>query len=164
MIRELGEHTAGLSSKHPNRRMSKNTEADWPAMIQAYARGEASVRDLCRRHGVSASALYRRLKAGGVMRRRAPPEAGLLMRLAKALEKKMSRFEESLNAGGALSTADQEREARTLSSLLRMFERISTLSERERKTEATKGTTVDADTLRAELAARLEALRRRSGD
>lgn len=82
----------------------------------------------------------------------------MLPRLMRALENKMAKFEERLQNAELLSPADHEREARTLHSLLRMFERMTELSERA-KAQTPKGRDADADTFRAELAARLDRLR-----
>jgi len=151
--------------------MISKTQVDWRAIARDYTRADCTIMELCVRHSVSRSSLYRRIKAGVFASRSAHKAAspaardahGLLRRLTHALDDKMTKFEQRLQCNELLSSADHEREARTLHSLLRMFERVSELSDAARKAAAAapaaKGFDADADIFRRQLAARLDKLR-----
>ncbi len=153
--------------------MKIKADVDWTAVARDYAVAGYSIADVCARHGVSRSAFYRRKKTWDIRTdaaptKPAPPQPklsrNLLKRLTQALDDKMTKFEERLQCAEPQSSADHEREARTLHSLLRMFERVSELSEDARRARSAtetvaKGIDADADALRRQLAARLDKLR-----
>lgn len=183
---------AGVSPPQPEEpplpavRPSGRTLPDWDAIARDYAASTLAVPDLCTRHAVSASALYRRAKTDGwLMRResgrRAPRRCSrpitMNKRLLAALDLKMTQFESRmLDAASAASVAsptaaDSERDARTLGTLVRLFEKLTGFGEKTAastraapqaglETAAPAGKDAhDADRLRQELAQRLEKLR-----
>ncbi len=101
--------------------------------------------------------------AGGVSRR-----ASIITRLYAALDHKMReiehRIERASHAGGeAMSAADSERDARTLTALARLFEKLSdldtgTAAEAAPKGEAPADKEIDADRFRLKIADRLERM------
>jgi hypothetical protein len=151
------------------------------AIERDYTGDELSVEAICLAHGISMGQLYRHVSEQGwpmrQIRRRAvkvPRPRDLTSRMAIALDQKMAEFETRLTVSRRDATAaDSERDARTLSTLLRLFERLSKL----RNQAATRSKTAagsssraaqmkdtDApDPFRGELARRLERLRGQIG-
>ncbi len=91
-------------------------------------------------------------------------------RLLIALDQKMTEFENRMAQGGITTAADSERDARTLNTLVRLFEKLKgfgSKAEAESKTATAPAQTStsagknahDTDTLRHDLAERLEKLR-----
>jgi hypothetical protein len=83
----------------------------------------------------------------------------------RALDRKMTAFENRLAESDA-SPADSERDARTLNTLVRLFDKLKSLDEKalRRLPAATVSTpaakeAIDADSIRHSLAQRLERLR-----
>ncbi len=163
------------------------TGADWAAVAHDYAAGELTVAALCALHGVSKSALYRQAEIDGWAKRaphrkrrrlvpRPLPNTGkrirsktLARRLLLALDHKMTDFETRI-ADGPATASDSERDARTLNTLVRLFEKLERFTgKRGSRTTAPAGSaattkdTDDADRLRGELARRLETLRGQFG-
>jgi hypothetical protein len=96
-------------------------------------------------------------------------ERELAIRLMNALDQKMTAFEKRLTESDA-SAADSERDARTLNTLVRLFDRLKTVDVKSlRRTPATTvpipdaKDAIDADRLRRELARRLARLRASHG-
>lgn len=88
-------------------------------------------------------------------------DGDIVARLYAALDGKMKEIEDRLAAGDGLSAADNERDARTLTSLARLYEKLSALESTELKSdeqreESHEGT--NADAFRTEIASRLERL------
>jgi DNA primase large subunit len=126
-------------------------------------------------------ALYHRAKIDGWrMRRphRRRSRADLAKRLLGALELKMTRFENRMaESAASANAADSERDARTLNTLVRLFEKLKGLGLGEaatRRARPAKSAPApaddssvkdahDADALRGELARRLEKLRGQLG-
>ncbi|MHA1523005.1 MAG: hypothetical protein ACTSY1_01215 [Alphaproteobacteria bacterium] len=123
---------------------------DWVAVEAGYRDGALTVGEVCRRHGVSQRALYRRARKYAWPLRRGEAETGppapckspgatshkptsrqlLISRLFKTLETQMQSIEHRLNGqSGAVasSAADRERDARTLSALVRTMEKLCEL-------------------------------------
>lgn len=179
--------------------MSEDDATRWADIASAYALGKLSVRQICAEYKISAATLYRRASREGWARRAqakasrgqakasrgrdgrtSKPQARggknrLIARLYSALERKMSEFEEKQNEG-AVSAAESERNARTLNTMVRLFERLQAM---EDKASAQAGSArrgkdahpasaplsaSDADRLRSELAQRLARLRAGRGD
>ncbi len=186
--------------------MSEDDATRWADIASAYALGKLSVRQICAEYKISAATLYRRASREGWARRAqakasrgqakasrgqakasrgrdgrtSKPQAHggknrLIARLYSALERKMSEFEEKQNEG-AVSAAESERNARTLNTMVRLFERLQAM---EDKASAQAGSArrgkdahpasaqlsaSDADRLRSELAQRLARLRAGRGD
>ena len=159
---------------------------DWDAIAHDYAAGALTVDEICAAHAVTRSMVYYRAKTRGWQLRRARShaagrrdEANLTKRLLSALDLKMTQFENRLSEDAAAATAaDAERDARTLNTLVRLFEKLKGLggkgagppaSTRTAKFAATTAATSsrkdahDADRLRGELARRLETLRGQLG-
>lgn len=156
---------------------------DWDAIAHAYAAKVLTVKALSALHGVRRSDLYYHAKRNHwIMRRPAaacprPPssrrpkgEAALLRRLMTALDRKMTEFETRMTlaaADGAPATAaDSERDARTLNTLVRLFDKLkgfgakATSSKGAAAANRTAGKDIhDADRFRNDLARRLERLR-----
>lgn len=162
-----------LSPKHrpPARR-------GWAAIARDYAAGALTVAEICTLHNVSASALYRRAAQEGWKMRRETGTAssgrtqgaGLADRLLIALDQKMTEFENRMTQGGGATAADSERDARTLNTLVRLFDKLKgfgTKGEADGKAAASLPHAAtaagkdahDADRLRHDLAQRLEKLR-----
>ena len=151
--------------------MHEDASSKWAAVAQAYAAGELTVAEICAKYGITQKALYARAREQGWPRRRGPasgrkrkPGPGtarkaLIARLYQALERKMSEFELRLSEG-AQTAADNERDTRTLNTMVRLFERLSALDE---KAGAASGgdadLNADARALREDLARRLDRLR-----
>ena len=92
-------------------------------------------------------------------------ERELAIRLMNALDQKMTAFEARLAESDA-SAADSERDARTLNTLVRLFDRLKTVDEKSLRRAPAANTAIpaakdviDADRLRRELARRLARLR-----
>jgi hypothetical protein len=93
-------------------------------------------------------------------------EAELAKRLLTALDDQMTQLENRRSADPANTAADSDRDARTLTSLVRLFDKLKSLGQ---KTAAPKRAAAaataqgkaahDADRLRHALAERLEKLR-----
>jgi hypothetical protein len=153
-------------------------DRDWEAIERAYAASALTVDEICALHAISRSALYYHARKGG-WRNRVPMADGphrhrvrqqhLGQRLMNALDSKMTEFENRLAAGtasGASTAADAERDARTLNTLVRLFDKLETLGERAGGPAKTvspatpaEGGAYDSDRLRDALARRLERLR-----
>lgn len=113
-------------------------------------------------------------------KRRAKQPADLTQRLLTALDQKMTEFETRMAEGASLNAADSERDARTLNTLVRLFDKLKSFGEKSgaAKKSATPMTSAlpastasaqpsatgtdahDADRLRQELAQRLARLGR----
>lgn len=84
----------------------------------------------------------------------------IVARLYAALDRKMKEIEERISASGeGVSAADAERDARTLTSLARLYEKLSEMEQASEKA-AQKGEfsqkDMNADRQREEIAERLE--------
>ncbi len=123
--------------------MKNNGQVDWVAVRHAYCSSDQKVVDICHQHGVSIPALYyHRRRENWPQRYKTAVTASekskqihksKIERLYLLLDRLMKEFEmEPLNADGTegvpkAGTADRERSARTLSSLIRSFEKIKEL-------------------------------------
>jgi hypothetical protein len=155
---------------------------DWDAVARDYAAGLLTVSEICARHGVSRATLYNRAKIEGwplrhgatvIVQRRT--QAGLTKRLLAALDTKMKQFESRMSeSAGGETAADGERDARTLNTLVRLFEKLKEIGEvsggeaAARSPNAMPGPAIglkpdDAERLRNDLAQRLESLRGQLG-
>jgi hypothetical protein len=148
---------------------------DWAAIQQAYAASASTVDEICAQYKVSRTQLYayaresgwdlRNASAMSEWRRRQARDKALAERLMQALDKKMTAFENRL-ADGHATPADSERDARTLNTLVRLFEKLRSIDEKALRparpasapASAAKDA-IDADSLRHSLAQRLEKLR-----
>jgi hypothetical protein len=157
---------------------------DWAAIAHDYAESTLTVPELCALHSVSSSGLYHRANLDGWTKRsaarraaaahRPPPprhpqgEADLARRLLTALDHKMRAFETRMTQAAAapITAADSERDARTLNTLVRLFDKLKGFGA---KAVAGAGAPAanrpagkdiyDADSFRHDLARRLERLR-----
>ena len=158
---------------------------DWDAIAHDYAASTLTVSEICALHSVSRAVLYNRAMLDGWIKRsarrasavhRPPPrhlakgEADLAGRLLTALDHKMTDFETRMTqaAAGALpaTAADSERDARTLGTLVRLFDKLKGFGAKPAAgAGATPGSPPaekdihDADRFRNYLARRLEGLR-----
>lgn len=167
--------------------MSEDTSPDWAVIADAYARGPLTVAQICAKFGISRGALYRQVRRLNwpmrqqpvTSRRRRPvrrqrggrgaasPQegrSGMVSRLYEALEQRMTELEARM-AQGRRTAAECERDARTLNTLVRLFERLSNM---EAKVRAGAGEAdpasaqllgQDAEQIRRDLARRLDRLR-----
>ena len=157
---------------------------DWAAIAHDYAATALTVPEICALRSVSETALYNRARRDGWIKRsaarRAVPahrpatpadngEADLARRLLTALDQKMTEFETRMfhaAASAPATAADSERDARTLGTLVRLFDKLKGFGA---KAAAGVGSmpgnrtagkdTHDADRFRNDLARRLESLR-----
>jgi hypothetical protein len=163
---------------------------DWSAIRHDYAANELRVDEICVAHGVDRRELYRKVKEQGWPLRQpwrsTPPMApqdALFARLTTVLRRKMRQFEIRLKDLTAVdSAADSERDARTLSTLVRLFEKLNALqaasagkpASSDDRANVSKNTapaspdastkdTHDQERLRGELARRLDALKAQIG-
>ena len=152
---------------------------DWAAIARDYATGALTIAEICALHGLSTAAIYQRAaREGWELRghsarasRRRKDGPNLAGRLLSALDQKMTEFENRMTQGGTATAADSERDARTLNTLVRLFEKLKGFGgtgEAGAKTAAASPDpaatsagklTHDADRLRYDLAQRLEKLR-----
>ena len=156
---------------------------DWGAIAHDYAASALSVPELCALYSVSKSVLYRRINRNGWIKRSAkrraaahrPPtprrpngEEKLARRLLKALDHKMKELETRMTQADAApaTAADSERDARTLGTLVRLFDRLKGIGAKAAGVTGAPaaGRTAgkdhhDADRVRRDLARRLEKLR-----
>jgi hypothetical protein len=152
---------------------------DWQAVECDYRAGLLAVDAICAARGVSRTALYARARSQGwPLRRGAKAQlpdtpGGLARRLLSALEAKMTLFEARMAQGAAAETAaDSERDARTLNTLVRMFDKLTEIgmaggADRSGAPGARATMELnahDAGRLRDDLAQRLERLRGQLGD
>ncbi|NJM34786.1 MAG: hypothetical protein HC850_08815 [Rhodomicrobium sp.] len=161
-------------------------QGDWAAIERDYLAGSMTVSELCAVHGIDRNALYRRIREEGWRKRsetsaRATaakvtpaaksrrPSPGLAERLSTLLDRKMTEFENRM-ADGSATSADTERDARTLNTLVRLLEKLtSPLASNKKRAGATTDAALtskaedDADRIRSDLAQRLERLRGQIG-
>lgn len=154
--------------------MNGDRPSKWVAVAADYADGTLTVAQICARHEITQKALYAQASKQGWPRRNPRRRADgsrrtLIARLYRALEHKMSEFEARL-ADGAQTAADSERDARTLNTMVRLFERLCALEEKAAAAGAQGGAKSadgkpdddiarDARALRGDLARRLDRLR-----
>jgi hypothetical protein len=142
------------------------------------------VDDLCAAHRITRTAFYNfarrenlplRVPMKDGVKRRRIREEDLAQRLLNALDRKMRAFEARLAQGhdAPPSAADAERDARTLNTLVRLFDRLQAAAKDPEPAKVALGRARppaqparagkdmdDADLLRRDLAQRLERLRR----
>jgi len=148
----------------------------WAEIRRAYLAANEPVSILCRRFGISTGTLYRRARGENWPKRRQakelafvtslPGSAGqdaLVARLYEALRLQMTAIEKRLQAMPDLeetnATTIAERDARTLSTLVRTLEKLIELQgDVSNGAEKTKhaGAELDAERFRVELIRRIE--------
>ena len=154
------------------------TPRDWAGIARDYAAGALTIAEICALYGVSTSAIYQRAALEGWKKRghaaRASRHrngaASMTERLLSALDRKMTEFETRIAQCATTTAADSERDARTLNTLVRLFEKLkgsggngatdakAAAAPVPAATSAGKDAH-DADRLRHDLARRLEKLR-----
>src|SRR5262245_57327704 len=156
--------------------LSPYADRDWEAIASAYAARDLKVTEICALHAISVTAFYNRARKEGWRNRVAMVDGpkrrkvrthDLGQRLLDALGAGMTAFEQRLAGQGASATAaDAERDARTLTILVRLFAKLQMLAASEeparkaaRPANSAAGGDDDADDLRGALALRLERLR-----
>lgn len=160
---------------------STNPAPDWQAIAQDYAERLLSVEEICLLHDIGPKRLYQRIKDEGWPGRRKPNKysanrvlasaADMPNRLLRALDMKMTELENRMAAGTEPPTAaDCERNARTLNTLVGLFEKLRKQAALDQAPgQKASGGAVspagarDADELRRELAERLQRLNRGAG-
>ena len=127
--------------------MKNNGQVDWAAVRHAYCAGDQKVAEICQHYGISKAGLYYHRKtnnwpsrnnvSGTVAASSKQIRKNKIERLYLLLDRLMEEIEmQPVNAldddGVSKSgTADRERSARTLSSLVRSFEKIKELEAEE---------------------------------
>jgi transposase-like protein len=155
------------------------SEIDWTEIALQYARGVLAVREICENFGISTSALYRRARREGWPSRKnssrqieqdlPDAEDTMTARLYRALDRKLGVIEQRIAKSDtgevSMSPSDNERDARTLNSLMRLYERLNEIEGRNPIAEPSTDTEVepnDAEQTRKELAQRFARLRERN--
>ncbi len=151
-------------------RQDGSEEPDWDAIQTAYHTRELTVDALCRRHGIAASRLYRRIREDGWIRRTdlglaALPQDGLahamLIRLRNVIARRIRSIEDRPAEAAMTETAlEGERQARAIAALVRALDQVVALEQRMQTVSSEPGADDDAATAawRAELAEALAAL------
>jgi len=123
--------------------MKNNDQVDWVAVRHAYCAGDQKIAEICQHYGIAATGLYYRRRIENwphrnnmsataektskqIHKNKIERLYALLDRLMKEIEMGTSNpvNDEGVSISG---TADRERSARTLSSLIRSFEKIKEL-------------------------------------
>lgn len=140
---------------------------DWAAVRADYETGNASVASLCRKWRLHRGQLYRRIASESWTMRRPREEVTTLVlthRLRRLAERELASLELARDAQDSpASPADSERAAKALAGLVKVIENIAALEQRLAQAAAPAGNghaAIDDDALRAELARRLEKMRR----
>lgn len=148
----------------------------WSEIRRAYSETDEPVSALCKRFGISTGAFYRHARREKWPKRTRPKEAAdrviqtasikpdeLVTRLYETLRQQMIAIEKRLKTMPDLdannATATAERDARTLSTLVRTLEKLIELQGNVSKgVEDTNGTgtELDAERFRIELVRRIE--------
>jgi hypothetical protein len=149
------------------------TERDWASLARDYAAKALTVDQVSALYAISRSALYNRASRDGWhmrvgmtsgTKRRRVRRADFGQRLMIALDRKIADFE--ARRDNALSAADAERDARTLNTLVRLYDKLRGMAGKSTGPAAhpanaaqAEKDTHDPDGLRRDLARRLETLR-----
>ena len=141
-----------------------------------YADTKVTVAQIGERFGVSASAICKlarkrgwptRLELIGSSPRRGLPStpkarAVLAQRLCDAISKKLDQMEKGMECGD-LSSADYERDAKSLGSMISGMEKVAAVSsdgDKKRKPQAAEPTVAEVERVRREIVERFERLQR----
>jgi hypothetical protein len=166
----------------PDSPANPTSARDWAAIAHDYAATALTVSEICALRSITHTALYNRARRDGWIKRsaalraashrptRARPDKGkadLARRLLTALDHKMTEFETRMTqakAAAPATAADSERDARTLGTLVRLFDKLKGFGAKAaagaKPGSWTAGKdTHDADRFRNDLARRLESLR-----
>ena len=161
--------------------MKNNGQVDWAAVRHAYCAGDQTVTEICQHYGITKAGLYYRRRIENwphrnnmsataekatqqIHKNKIERLYALLDRLMKEIEMESSSTtgDEGVPRSG---TADRERSARTLSSLIRSFEKIKELEAEELlETRETNNDSIneadekDAEALRNTLYEKIEKL------
>jgi hypothetical protein len=166
----------------PNPNRPSYADRDWASVARDYAARALTVEQIMALYAVTRSALYHRADRDGWPRRRDRPSkpahrrarrADFGQRLINALDRKLADFEIRRDTG-AITAADAERDARTLNTLVRLYDKlrgagytlapaasaaaVSMPASPPASAEAAAKDTHDPDGLRRDLARRLETL------
>lgn len=116
--------------------MTSNGQPDWAAVRQAYCYGDMTVREICHEYGISDRQLYKRKREENWPDR---PRGGarpktlfaLGDRLRRVVERQLFHLEQRLTSDQAPpegSATQRERDARTMSALVRIYEKLIALN------------------------------------
>lgn|GEM_PF-2315840 len=147
-------------------------QIDWDAVAAAYDEGSLTLKQISEAYNVSTSAITRRARQEGwpprsrKTKRKTKPDATFEARLARALDRQISELEERWASDEALaSSAQAEKEARTLNVLIRTAEKLKELEMAKTKStgskrdkDKSKGDELDRKRLRETLERRLDKL------
>ncbi len=159
----------------PNPNQPSYAGRDWAAVARDYAAKALTVDQLTALYAISRRALYHRaareawptrIAPAGKPTRRRVRRADFGQRLINALDRKIADFE-ARRGDTALTAADAERDTRTLSTLVRLYDKLQGATSKAAGPTAPAASvtapaakeTHDPDGLRRELARRLEKLR-----
>jgi hypothetical protein len=153
---------------------------DWATLREAYEAG-LSMSDLCDSFGLARSTIERRAKREGWRgghepitgavpgiaepcaapgRSARPRKRTMTARLYAAMETTMSKLEERLASDA--TPAERERDAKLLTALATLYEKLKGMNPDRQPRSRASGGNAGSDSLRDELAARLESLHRRA--
>jgi len=159
---------------HPNT-PTKYAGRDWSAVARDYAAKALTVVEIAALYAISRTALYNRARSEGWRTRVAMVDGpkhrrvrrqDFGQRLVNALDRRIADFE-ARRAEGEASAADAERDARTLNTLVRLYDRLQGAPGKSAGPAASAAAIAatpaakdihDPDGLRRELARRLEKL------
>lgn len=153
---------------------------DWDALKRAYEQHTGPLEQLAEANNIKLTTLqgyaskFKWARPAGVMTTAggiAAIRSDIVLRLFAAVSRKLSQLEASMETTDPLSTADHERQSRTIGSLATNLEKVDDLSRADAGTggQSAAGKPAvapetagnDEDKLRRELAARIERLRER---
>jgi transposase-like protein len=144
-----------------------NPAPDWAAIRQAYVGQGATVRNICRAHGIQVQTLYRMAGKHDWPRRR---ESGtnaqerktlqLLARLRRIAEGQIDEIEARRARPDPSSPGEPERDARALTALVKLIEHIAAVEAKHRMRRNGSGgaSEIDRARRRADLANKLVAM------
>jgi hypothetical protein len=150
--------------------VTKN-DASPTALAEARKAGE-TVASIMKRTGLSYRAVRWRAEKGGFVVKRRSQVDPILKRLRKALKRQIEIVETRIASAEGMSRIDSEREARTMSGLTRLYERLTEMAGRvtakkavgsARQVNSAGEGDGETERMRRDLAERLDRLRRQSG-
>ncbi len=152
--------------------MSASDERRWADIRRGYVEAGETVQMLCARYEVSPSTLYSRARRDNWPKRKQsisvvkadyPEQAKLVARLYAALHQQMSAIERRMKVKPEIedtnATATAERDARTLSTLVRTLEKLIELQDSNKSVSDKAdnvGADLDAARFRDEIVRRIE--------
>ncbi len=143
------------------------THLDWDAIAAAYAENTETLAELSKRFGVSSGGISNRARREEwsprqKLRGKRLPSVTFEGRLARALDRQITELEERWSDDGEeINSAQAEKEARTLSVLIRTAEKLKEIEIMSKKTKITKSDGQSAKSDRLDRRRMRETLERR---